>query len=203
MLRAAIVMAALWVTPAWAKVDMVEASGRLHVEINGRITAADAVAFFKLIDSIDGPSKIGPELKQTMNVELASPGGSLGAAVSIGWLVREHSMSTSVEAGRECVSACVFILQAGVERAVFGRLGLHRPAFTGAKFAALSREAAQKKDHKMAENVADYWRFMGGSDEALQLMLSVPSNELMWIETPDAAQRLKLMGSDPAWAGSR
>ena len=69
--------------------------------------------------------------------------------MQIGATIRELPAQTVVDSGAECMSACIFILAAGVERLTFdgSRLGLHRPYFDPRFFAKLdARSAASRYD---------------------------------------------------------
>ena len=58
-------------------------------------------------------------------VEFDSQGGSLGAAMVIGRMIRENLLRTEVPYGAECHSACVIAFVGGVERRAVGALGVH------------------------------------------------------------------------------
>lgn len=60
-----------------------------------------------------------------------SPGGDLNEAFKIGKWVRAKRIDIIVPSGRQCSSACVFILAAGMGKTVDGRIGIHRPYFSG------------------------------------------------------------------------
>lgn len=59
-----------------------------------------------------------------------SPGGDLFEAFKIGQWVRAKNIDIIVPLGRQCSSACVFILAAGMDKTVEGRVGIHRPYFS-------------------------------------------------------------------------
>lgn len=61
-------------------------------------------------------------------VALHSPGGNVDEALDIGRRLRARELSTTILPGTICLSACPYILAAGVERAVSlrGSVGLHQ-----------------------------------------------------------------------------
>lgn len=61
-------------------------------------------------------------------VALHSPGGNVDEALEIGRRLRARDLSTTILPGTICLSACPYILAAGVERAVSlrGSVGLHQ-----------------------------------------------------------------------------
>ena len=59
---------------------------------------------------------LGIDPRNTGRVELNSPGGSLEAAMMIARYIRENGLATHVGDRGTCASACLLVLQAGVER---------------------------------------------------------------------------------------
>lgn len=57
-----------------------------------------------------------------------SEGGDVERAIRIGRMLRELNANIWVDSS--CLSACVFILAGGVDRSVFGTVGVHRPYFS-------------------------------------------------------------------------
>ena len=102
---------------------------------------------------------------------------------------------------KECDSACVFVLIAGVDRVGYdGKVGLHRPAFDPAFFAGLSPTAARARYNSLAENLRQYYvDEMGGSPEAFRMMMTTPSTSIRFLSTRELLE-LGVMGEDPAWA---
>ncbi len=68
-------------------------------------------------------------------VWLASQGGSLGAGIAMGDLIREKRLPTRVRAGTTCASACFFAFVGGFSRTVEpgGRIGLHNASRSGSE----------------------------------------------------------------------
>ena len=134
-------------------------------------------------------------------VDLDSPGGDVIEAMRIGRLIHQRFMNTSVLRGRQCASACVFMLQAGVVRipAVGSRVGLHRPKFDAAYFADLTPDQARRTYEAMVGNLRKYFiGEMGGSDEAFRLIMTTPSDQLR-VLTYDEMVHLGLNGIETSY----
>ena len=58
------------------------------------------------------------EAKPVAEVQLFSPGGSLGEGLKIGVLLRNRSAATRVVSGASCISACNFMFMGGVIRTI-------------------------------------------------------------------------------------
>lgn len=132
---------------------------------------------------------------------LNSPGGLLSAAIEIGEIVRREAMTTNVIDNTQCVSACVFILAAGVQRIISakGKIGIHRPRFDEESFASLPVDQARAKYNKMTTEVQQYLTRMGMSDGLYTAMLRVPSDQVQTLPWK-TAREFGLDGEDPSWA---
>jgi ATP-dependent protease ClpP protease subunit len=173
------------------------------IEVNGTINTGDATKFSAdaaeitrhphlWVDRINGTPYIV--------VMLNSTGGNVKEAMEIGRMVRHGSMSTFVEAGTECDSACALILVAGVRRTVSGKIGLHRPTFDPKLFAGLSESTARDQYNAMINRVRDYFiNEMGGSLEAFRQMINTPSSSIRYLTSYELYD-LGLAGEDPAFA---
>lgn len=90
--------------------------GRNYVKISGQISSEDGQKFRALVTSRDAAT-----------VVLASPGGSINAAIEIGKTVRLMRMTTIVVRQDYCASACGLIWLAGERRLLTpnARVGFH------------------------------------------------------------------------------
>lgn len=134
-------------------------------------------------------------------VKLDSPGGDVAEAMQIGRIIRRRFMNTMVEDQRECASACILILAAGVARMPqpSARIGLHRPKFDPEYFANLAPQEAHAKYNSLVENLRKYLiDEMGGNEDAFRLMLSTPSDDVRFLSFGEM-QKFGLFGTDPAW----
>lgn len=84
----------------------------------------------------DDPAELRRVLSRTPGVGevwLDSPGGTLGAGISMGQIIREKGLATRVQARGSCASACFHAFVGGVVRVVDpgGLIGLHMATLTG------------------------------------------------------------------------
>lgn len=181
--------------------DQVAGSGQPPaIRLQGDIVAGDFAVFRSALDAAIQRATFRVNGVPIVTLDLDSPGGDVGTALEIGALVRDRNVVTRVMPNDLCASACIFVLQSGVQRVVTNtaKLGLHRPHFEPAAFAALSAAAARKRYNEMLDVVSAYWHDMGGSREAWNIMVATPSDETQWVNATDA-RALNLSGEDPAW----
>jgi hypothetical protein len=137
----------------------------------------------------------------------ASPGGNLVEAIKIGRLIRALRLSTEAPSGPptdarrfsqpviapnnlvnprinyQCSSACFFIYVSGVYRSLgwVGRLGIHRPTQLESETNKLDVEQATNLAWRVRGFVKKYLDDMNIPDKYVDLMYSVPPNEVRWI----------------------
>lgn len=138
---------------------------------------------------------------------LNSTGGEILAGIDMGRLLRNYGARIWIDKNAECSSACVLLLAGGVTRFDMdgARVGLHRPYFPPFYFAELSFTEAQDKYNSLLERVRSYLQDMGIRDELYQRMISIPSQEIVYIRGSEA-EGYGLFGEDPAfteWARAR
>ncbi len=93
---------------------------RLH--LLGQIAPGDAERFAAHLDGMEAPPR---------QLSLFSPGGSVADALDIGRRVRAEGMTTTVQDGNICLSACPYILAAGTSRSAGpeAMVGVHQHYF--------------------------------------------------------------------------
>jgi hypothetical protein len=137
----------------------------------------------------------------------ASPGGNLVEAIKIGRLIRALRLSTEAPSGPptearrfsqpviapnnlvnprinyQCSSACFFIYVSGVYRSLgwVVRLGIHRPTQLESETNKLDVEQATNLAWRVRGFVKKYLDDMNVPDKYVDLMYSVPPNEVRWI----------------------
>ena len=137
----------------------------------------------------------------------ASPGGNLVEAIKIGRLIRALRLSTEAPSGPptearrfsqpviapnnlvnprinyQCSSACFFIYVSGVYRSLgwVGRLGIHRPTQLESEANKLDVDQATNLAWRVRGFVKKYLEDMNVPDKYVDLMYSVPPNEVRWI----------------------
>ena len=148
-------------------------------------------------------------------VFLASPGGSVLEALKIGRLIRELRLSTEAPAspppdrrdisaplirGRDlsnpgrygCTSACFFLYVAGIYRTLnwAGRLGIHEPRMEQIREGLTDNDIANASA-RVRNAIKDYMADMNVPEKYLELMYSVPHNDVRWITQEEFDADLK------------
>jgi ATP-dependent protease ClpP protease subunit len=116
---------------------------------------------------------------------LDSQGGDIVEAMAIGRFIRETASGTHVT--KNCASACVFILIAGVSRTALpsAAVGLHRPYYEPREFAGLSLSDAEKKYKILHDVTRRYLEEMEMPSAAIEKMFSISSDDVYYITTQD------------------
>lgn len=133
-----------------------------------------------------------------MRVYLDSPGGSLGEALEMGRLLREHQITAAVDDGMVCVSACVFALAGAPERVlhVNGTLGIHRSRLPRELLAHLAPGEAEAFYSKLHALVADYLEEMRMPIALFDAMQDIPAEDIRYLSIREAME-MGLVGLDP------
>jgi hypothetical protein len=133
-----------------------------------------------------------------IKIELDSPGGDVVEAVGIGRVIYQNYLMTMVRRGRECVSACVFILIAGaVHYPENGAsIGVHRPLLVS--WSHMSAAQAHAKYDGLMEYLRQYFAELGVADQAYDIMMRTGSADMRYF-SPAELDQLRLRGEEPAW----
>jgi hypothetical protein len=148
-------------------------------------------------------------------VFLASPGGNAREAMQIGILIRQLRLTTIAPAAPQserrafsdvvisapdlvhpkdyvCASACFLIYVAGIDRKLAwgGRLGVHQPQIQS-KPLGISEDDVTIAKAGMLALIKRYFETMDVPDKYVDLMYSVPPNELRWISHDEFESDLK------------
>jgi hypothetical protein len=143
--------------------------------------------------------------KISNGVFLASPGGNVREALSIGYLIRGLQLVTEAPStpppekrafgssgfgpldladrnNFQCASACFLIYVAGIERKLnwIGRLGIHEPRLDIKPLGA-SEADTKIASTEMRGTIKVYLDKMDVPNKYLELIYSVPSNNVRWI----------------------
>jgi hypothetical protein len=167
-----------------------------RIVIAGPILAGDDRRFAEVLE------RAQKQTKELDTVLLDSQGGDVGAAMSIGRMVRGAKLYTGVHESRVCASACILILAGGVRRYAreTARLGLHRPYFSDpSRATAKGYETFQQAYESVIEAHRVYFSEMKISNGLLDRMLQIPSSEIQWISVATASG-LNLLGEDASYA---
>ena len=139
-----------------------------EVFIDGAINKATQEQFSEIMARKKAPSQL----------RLNSSGGSVIDAMQVGEIVRRNNMTIVMTVRDSCLSACVLILAAGVQR-IPNRVGIHRPHFDESEFAKLSLFEARKAYEKMETDVRNYLIKMGMPDALFLAMRKISSDDIV------------------------
>jgi len=123
-------------------------------------------------------------------LDLDSSGGQVEAAIVAGDSIGESNWTIWVREGSVCHSACVFVLAAGDNRLVSGKVGIHRMMRISSK--ATSRGELNRELQQVYDNVKDYLQRNGVAVGVADLMMTVPNRSLRLL----SAEELRQFGLD-------
>jgi hypothetical protein len=109
----------------------------LIVVVEGEITQTDSLSLSSAVES-------GADVSMR-RVILSSDGGDLDAAMQMGRMLRKHDFNALIPKGHACMSACVFLLAAAVDKTVQGSVGIHRPYFVSGSPESIAGEIRELK----------------------------------------------------------
>jgi len=161
----------------------------VQVFLNGYITAED-VNSAKVMESLlkKGRQKIAGNI-----VSFASNGGEVDAAMELGRLLRKLGVSTVVARDEQCMSSCVFAFMGGDQRAVAGRIGIHRPYFSS------NREVPDRRIlyRQLEKKLQDYIEELDFPPSLYEAVMAVPP-ETVSVVAPADLKRFYLEGMSPS-----
>lgn len=140
------------------------------VLLDGRITSTSASDFKHAIGSIESLEVL----------VLASPGGSVAAALEIGHLVSQRGVTTLVPENEICASACSLIYLAGARRIALGALGVHQ-------MSSDSPTALIGVQYMLAEVLSAFDEF-NVDDRVIQRMLRTPPQEMHFFSEAEKSE---------------
>lgn len=175
-----------------AEFEVYEAMMGNMIRIDGEIVKGD---YKKFTQQSSNALSLSQENKKKVWVSIHSRGGDLLEAMKIGEAIREMRMFTNMRS--ECLSACFFILVAGVHRAgpsEYGKevLGVHRPYFEPKYFAGLTSGLAEEKYNKLLQESSRYLRDMNVSDRLIYVITSIPSGDMLSLSSRDYTEEVGL-----------
>jgi hypothetical protein len=168
--------------------------------------------------------------KITGGVFLASPGGNVIESLKIGRLIRSLRLGTDAPSGPRtgiprfgeslitpnllvnarndygCASACFFIYVAGVYRHLnwTGRLGYHRPIELESEASKLNVDQVLDHAWRVRQLIQKYLADMDVPDKYVDLIYSVPFNEVHWVTQEEFDSDLQgLVPKAREWIGSK
>lgn len=154
----------------------------LTVVVQGEITQADTLALSSAVQSgTEAPIR---------QVILSSEGGDVHAAMQMGRMLRANGFDAVIPDGHTCMSACVFLLAATINKSVFGTVGIHRPYFVSGPSENVAEEILEVK-----ALLAAFLREVNVSDRLVEDMFSVDPGQ-MRILTPRELEDYRLNSTD-------
>ncbi len=154
--------------------------GLLRVRYIGKINPSFAALVERLAVVADA-KKIGKRI-----LDLDSSGGQVEAAIVAGDSIGEAGWTIWVREGSICHSACVFVLAAGDNRLISGKVGIHRMMRISST--ATSRAELNKELHEVYDNVKDYLQRNGVAVGVADLMMTVPNRSVRLLTTEELKQ---------------
>lgn len=154
--------------------------GLLRVRYVGKINPSFAALVERLAVVADA-KKISKRI-----LDLDSSGGQVEAAIVAGDSIGEAGWTIWVREGSICHSACVFVLAAGDNRLISGKVGIHRMMRISST--ATSRAELNKELHEVYDNVKDYLQRNGVAVGVADLMMTVPNRSVRLLTTEELKQ---------------
>ncbi|MCC5097694.1 hypothetical protein [Xanthomonas campestris] len=162
-------------------------TGLLRVRYVGKINAGFADMVWRL-------ATVAEQLRLPHRIlDLDSSGGQVEAAIRAGDVIGESNWTIWVREGSICHSACVFVLAAGDNRLVAGKVGIHRMMRISSK--ATSRAELNRELREVYGNVKDYLERNGVAVAVADLMMTVPNRSLRLL-TMDELREYGLDGTN-------
>jgi hypothetical protein len=152
--------------------------GGVIITLSGPITAGDSDT---LNNEIQQANAAGKSIE---NVQLNSGGGRLIEGVKLAAAIREAKISTTVDQGAVCASACFLIFAAGDPKFVSdgARIGVHK---------ASEKDGRETMSSGVAtESMAHFARELGVPSSIVRRMVRTPPKQVVWLDSQD----LKAMG---------
>ena len=159
--------------------------GRQVITMTGAIEAGDADRFADFMDSAQTPQA----------VYLNSPGGSVTDALAIGQRIRDMGAETAMSDADVCLSACPYILAAGITRDIpeGAWVGVHQHFF--GQNTALPAFLAVEDIQRGQGAVMTYLDAMGIDPLVMQHALVTPPDEI-YILTQDELRNYGFLPED-------
>jgi hypothetical protein len=159
------------------------------VKISGTVLKEDLVKFEQVLDEVERKRR-----KLHMNaIQLDVGGGDPEIAQSMGRLIRAKKLNTFLAPNDRCVSACVYLAIAGMDRMIYGSILLHRLMLINDHLSEDSIKQAIKEHRKEA---TEYIAEMDGSVLLAEAIHFTPNWGLRRL-TKDEVQHWGIFGADP------
>jgi hypothetical protein len=161
-------------------------NSHILVEMSGDIKKGD----FDILREVIEPNL----LVDTKFLYLNSNGGDVLTAMQIGRYIRQHDFDTTVVTSGRCLSSCVFIFAAGLNRSASNNIGIHRPF--GTQTGSVQKNSAINSFKKLKEDIFEYFDEMNISRNLPEKMIIIPPDEIKILSIEESIE-LGLIGKDP------
>ncbi|RBI86771.1 hypothetical protein DRV85_04965 [Rhodosalinus halophilus] len=160
-----------------------EPDGEGRALLRGEIAAGDADLIARRLAALDPVPEV---------IALDSPGGSVADALAIGERLRALGVATEVGADAICMSACPYLLAAGVERRAHPRalVGVHQHYF--GENTLLPAFIAVEDIQRGQGEVMGYLIAMGVEPELMRVALLTPPEDI-YLLTPEELMQFRLV----------
>jgi len=178
------------------------------IKFVGSIKATDLDVIKRIIDATCNEVKANSNGKIKYTLQLDSDGGDVDAALAIGRFIRNVELPVKnvhfevmVTGSASCYSSCVFILAAGADRTVWGKVGIHRPYFVqlDSKYSAEEIRRIRLAQNK---SIKEYLAEMDVAESLLDAMLAIPAEQIKLL-TPNELAQYRLVGPDANYEEKR
>ncbi|MBL8255759.1 hypothetical protein J2X02_002089 [Pseudoxanthomonas japonensis] len=163
--------------------------GVLRLRYQGKI-AADFTDLVSRVADIAGRMDIHKRI-----LDLDSAGGQVEDAIKAGDAIGASGWTIWVREGSVCHSACVFVLGAGDNRMISGKVGVHR--IIRMSSTATTRAELNEELRGVYDRVKDYLSRNGVAVAVADLMMTVPNRRLRLL-SKDELQEYGLDGTNAA-----
>lgn len=165
--------------------------------LSDEITLGDSVKLSNAIAQVKSRYPQDGCMGGELAIQLSSTGGDVDEAMKLGRIMRQNEMRIIVPADSKCLSSCVLVIAGGVDRALIGKVGIHRPYFVKLDSRASQNEVRAQRD-AINSKIKAYLNEMDVSSNLLELMLSVPPDAIK-VLTEDELQQFRLSIRDAAF----
>lgn len=163
-------------------------AGVARLRYDGRI-ADDFTALIKRVTTVANELGIDKRV-----LEINSRGGRVEDAINAGNFIAESHWTIWVREGAVCHSSCVFILSAGDNRLIAGKVGIHR--IIRMSSTADTRAELREELETVYNRVREYLLRNGTAEAVADLMMAVPNRSLR-ILSPEELSLYGLEGVNP------
>jgi len=166
------------------------------IKFNGSINEGDSETFAFFLKKLY--AKYGETTcRGAANVYIDSNGGSVEEALRIGEIIRSNEMTIWIGPNGKCFSSCVFLLAAGINRLIFGSVGIHRPFYTKLDANTPISEVRRQREI-LNERIRNYLIRMDVSPKLLEDSLGVEPEKIK-ILTENERMMYRIEGRDAAY----